>query len=87
MKIGSEPHDHADMRFCAKSRSLFPTNCFIEELKVIAVDGGLFDYLRVEYNIFSPISTFGTTINAPGIQKAEEVFRPPIVSKFSLFGN
>jgi hypothetical protein len=43
MKIGSAPHDHTDVRSCAKSRSLFPTNCFIEEMNVIAVDGELLD--------------------------------------------
>jgi hypothetical protein len=38
-------------------------------MKVIAIDGELFDYPRVECNISSPLSTFGTKINARGILK------------------
>jgi hypothetical protein len=49
MKIGSEPHDYTDVRSCAKSRSLFPTNCFIEEMNVIAVDGELLDCFIYTY--------------------------------------
>jgi hypothetical protein len=59
MKIGSKPHDHTDVRPCAESRSLFPTDCFIEEMNVIAVDGELLDCWCVECNISSPFSVFG----------------------------